>query len=145
MYRHILIPTDGSERSEQAIAPGVALAKALGAKVTGVTVFPPFHTFVVDPMMIPDSPDQYDSDCDAEGKKYLGAVRDAAEAAKVPCDVVQVVHDHPYQAIIETASERGCDLIFMASHGRRGVAALLLGSETTKVLTHSRIPVLVCR
>ena len=145
MYRHILIPTDGSERSEQAIAQGVALAKALGADVTGVTVFPPFHTFVVDPMMIPDSPDQYRSDCDAEGKKYLGVVRDTADAAGVPCDVVQVVHDHPYQAIIETASEKGCDLIFMASHGRRGVAALLLGSETSKVLTHSRIPVLVCR
>jgi hypothetical protein len=96
-------------------------------------------------MMVTDTAEQYQMECDALGEKYFRVVKDAAKAADVPCEVVQVIHDHPYQAIIETANTRGCDLIFMASHGRRGMAALVLGSETTKVLTHTRIPVLVCR
>jgi nucleotide-binding universal stress UspA family protein len=96
-------------------------------------------------MMITHTPEQYQEDCDALGETYLRVVKDAAKAADVPCEVIRVTHDHPYQAIIETANTRGCDLIFMASHGRRGMAALVLGSETTKVLTHTRIPVLVCR
>lgn len=145
VYRHILIPTDGSQLSEDAIRQGVALAKSLGAKVTGITVFPPFRVFAAEPMMIPDTPAQYRMDCDALAGKYLGVVEDAAKTAGVPCEVTPLTHEHPYQAIIDTATTKGCDLIFMASHGRRGVAALVLGSETTKVLTHSKIPVLVCR
>ena len=145
MYTHVLIPTDGSELSELAIRQGVALAKSLGARATGVTVFPPFHTFAVEPMMVTDTPAQYRTDCAALGEKYLGVLRDAATAAGVPYGIVRAEHDHPYQAIIDTAEKQGCDLVFMASHGRKGMSALLLGSETTKVLTHSRIPVLVCR
>ena len=145
MYKHILIPTDGSPLSELAIRQGIKLAKSIGAKVTAVTVFAPFHAIAVEPMMVTDTPEQYQEDCDALGEKYLRVVRDAAREADVPCEVVRVVHDHPYQAIIDTARTRECDLIFMASHGRRGMAALVLGSETTKVLTHTRIPVLVCR
>ena len=145
MYKHILIPTDGSHLSELAIQQGITLAKSIGAKVTAITVFPPFHTIAIEPMMVTDTMEQYQKDCDALGEKYLRVVKDAAKAAGVPCEVVRVVHEHPYQVIIETAKTRGCDLIVMASHGRRGMAALVLGSETTKVLTHTGIPVLVCR
>jgi nucleotide-binding universal stress UspA family protein len=145
MYRHILIPTDGSELSGGAIRQGVALAKSHGAKVTAITVFPPFRVFAVEPMVVIDTPAQYRSDCEAMARKYLGVVEAVARDADVPCEVVQVTHEQPYQAIIETADAKGCDLIVMASHGRKGVAALVLGSETTKVLTHSKIPVLVCR
>jgi nucleotide-binding universal stress UspA family protein len=145
MYRHILIPTDGSHLSELAIQPGIKLAKSIDAKVTAITVFAPFRTIAIEPMMITDTVEQYQRDCDALGEKYLRVAKDAAKAADVPCEVVRIMHDHPYQAIIETANTRGCDLIVMASHGRRGMAALVLGSETTKVLTHTQIPVLVCR
>jgi nucleotide-binding universal stress UspA family protein len=145
MYKHILIPTDGSQLSELAIQQGIKLAKSIGAKVTAITVFAPFHTIAVEPMMITDTVEQYQRECDALGEKYLRVVKDAAKAADVPCEITRVTHDHPYQAIIETANTRGCDLIVMASHGRRGMAALVLGSETTKVLTHTGIPVLVCR
>jgi nucleotide-binding universal stress UspA family protein len=145
MYKHILIPTDGSELSESAIREGVALARSIKAKVTGLTVFRPFHTFAMTPMMVTDTPEQYRKDCKALGEKYLGVITDTAKLAGVACEVAQTEHEHPYQAIIDSAMKLGCDLIFMASHGRKGVSALLLGSETTKVLTHSRIPVLVCR
>ena len=145
MYRHLLIATDGSDLSAKAIDQGIMLAKTLKARMTAITVFPRFHTFAVDPMAVTDTPAQYQKDCDALGEKRLSSVRAAALAAGVRCDGVVVMHDDPYQAIIDAARETGCDLIVMASHGRRGVSALVLGSETTKVLTHSRIPVLVCR
>ena len=145
MYKHILIPTDGSKLSEQAIKQGVMLAKSLNAKVTAVTVSPPFHTFAVEPMILTDTPQQYEADCKVMAEKYLTAARDAAKAAGVSYDQTYIVHDHPYEAIIDAATKNGCDLIFMASHGRKGVSALVLGSETTKVLTHSKIPTLVCR
>jgi nucleotide-binding universal stress UspA family protein len=145
MYKHILIPTDGSPLSEQAIRQGVALAKSLHARVTGVTVSATFHTFAVDPVMVTDTPAQYEKDCEARAAQWLGVIKDAAALSGVPCKVVHVVKDHPYEAIIETANAEGCDLIFMASHGRKGLASVLLGSETTKVLTHSKTPVLVCR
>lgn len=145
MYTHILIPTDGSELSERAIEQGVALAKAVRAKVTGFTVSLPFHMFTVEPLMLTDTPARYQADCEAMAAKYLGVVKAAAKLAGVPCDVVHASDEHPFAAIIEAAKVRGCDLIVMASHGRKGVAALVLGSETTKVLTHSKIPVLVCR
>jgi nucleotide-binding universal stress UspA family protein len=145
MYRHILIPTDGSPLSEAAVAQGIALARSLGAKVTGLTVSAPFHTFALDPMMVSDTPDTYKSDCEARAEKFLGVVTSAANAAGVPCAVEHVMAEHPYEAIIDTAKDKGCDLVFMASHGRKGMSGLLLGSETVKVLTHSKIPVLVCR
>ncbi len=145
MYKHILIATDGSRLSETAINHGVALAKAVGANVTGITVFPTFRAFATEPMMVVHTPEQYQKDCDSVGQDYLAVVQKAAAADGVACEVVHVMHDRPYEAIIDAATARRCDLIVMASHGRRGVAALVLGSETTKVLTHSKIPVLVCR
>jgi nucleotide-binding universal stress UspA family protein len=145
MYKHILIPTDGSPLSEMAIQHGVALAKTVGAKVTGITVFPTFHTFTMGPMMVTDTPEQYREHCHTLGLKYLDVVQNAARTVGVGSAVMQAMHDDPYQAIIDAATARGCDLIVMASHGRRGLKAFMLGSETTKVLTHSKIPVLVCR
>lgn len=145
MYTHILIPTDGSALSEQAVKQGIAFAKSLKAKVTGLTVSAPFHTFALDPMMVSDIPETYKADCEARAQTFLELVKSLAQAAGVVCAVEHVIADHPYEAIIETAKNRGCDLIFMASHGRRGMSAVILGSETVKVLTHSKIPVLVCR
>jgi nucleotide-binding universal stress UspA family protein len=145
MYKHILIPTDGSELSKKAVDHGIGLAKSLNAKVTAVTVSEPFHIFAVEPGMVTDTPDAYEKRIAALTGKYLKAAKDAAMAAGVPCDVVQVEHEHPYETIIDTARKRGCDAIVMASHGRRGVSAIVLGSETVKVLTHSTIPVVVVR
>jgi len=145
MYKHILIPTDGSELSKKAVDHGIGLAKALNAKVTAVTVSEPFHIFAVEPGMLTDTPDEYEKRINALTGKYLKAAKDAATAAGVPCDVVHVEHAHPYETVIDTARKRGCDAIVMASHGRRGVSAIVLGSETVKVLTHSTIPVVVVR
>jgi nucleotide-binding universal stress UspA family protein len=144
MYKHILIATDGSDLSRKAIEHGVAVAKSIGASVVGTTVSPMAHTFVVDPIVVTETPEQYRNDCEARAKRYLGVVRDVATAAGVAYEGVHAIDDHPHQAIIATARDKQCDLICMASHGRKGVAALVLGSETTKVLTHSKIPVLVC-
>jgi nucleotide-binding universal stress UspA family protein len=145
MYRKILLPTDGSALSTAAIAQCVALAKSLGAKVVGMTVSAPFHTYALEPMMVGDTTETYKKECEELAAKYLGAITSAAGAAGVPCEITHVNADHPYEGIIDTAKTAGCDLIFMASHGRKGVSALVLGSETVKVLTHSKIPVLVCR
>lgn len=145
MYKHILIPTDGSALSAAVVRRGVTFAKSIHAKVTGITVSPSYHTFAVTPVMVTSTPKEYDADCKAKGEKHLGTIKEAAAAAGVSCDAVHVVNDHPYEAFIKTAKRKGCDLIFMASHGRKGISALVLGSETTKVLTHSKIPVFVCR
>jgi len=145
MYQHILIPTDGSELSELALREGMALAKALGARVTALTVMTPFHVFTSNPGMIADTATQYRRDVEALANQYLAVAKNIAQVAAVPCDLVQVEHEHPYRAIIETAQSRGCDVIEMASHGRRGISAIVLGSETVKVLTHSTVPVIVCR
>jgi len=94
---------------------------------------------------VTDTPDEYKKRVATLTGKYLKAAKDAATAAGVACDVVQVEHEHPYETIIDTARKRGCDAIVMASHGRRGVSAVVLGSETVKVLTHSNIPVVIVR
>lgn len=145
MHRHILIPTDGSELSLNAIDYGMALAKSVNAKVTVLTVSTPFHTFAVEPSMITDTPEDYGKRTATLAAKYLKVAEEAAVAAGVSCETMHVEHDQPYLAIIEKAAQKSCDLIVMASHGRRGVAAIVLGSETVKVLTHSTIPVLVVR
>jgi nucleotide-binding universal stress UspA family protein len=145
MYKHILIPTDGSPLSETAIRQGIALAKAVQARVTVLTVSLPFHTLALDPVMVTDTPAQYEKDCQALAAKALGVAKAEAGVAGVASETLHLVQDHPYQAIVDTARTKGCDLICMASHGRKGMSALVLGSETNKVLTHSKIPVLVCR
>lgn len=95
--------------------------------------------------MVTDTLEQYQKRTAELAKKYLDAAKASAAAAGTTCETLPIVHDQPYQAIIDTAEEKACDLIVMASHGRRGVAAVMLGSETVKVLTHSTIPVLVFR
>lgn len=145
MYQHLLIATDGSEPSKMALREGIALAKALGARVTALTVTTPFHIFTADPGMIAEFAGQYEKHVKALADQRLTEAKDIARVSGVHCDVVHVEHEHPYQAIIETAQNLGCDVIQMASHGRRGMSAILLGSETLKVLTHSTIPVIVCR
>ncbi|MGA2843765.1 MAG: universal stress protein [Steroidobacteraceae bacterium] len=145
MYTNILIPTDGSELAGKAVQHGIALAKQIGAKATVLTVLPPFHTLTTDTQMIEDTPAQYKARMQKHAEKTLGAVANAAQAAGVACETIQVEREHPYRAIIDTAASKGCDLILMASHGRHGISALVLGSETVKVLTHCKIPVLVHR
>ena len=137
MYKHILIPTDGSDLSNKAIRHGVALAKAVNARATAITVTVPFHVFAIDP----DTKKR----TSAAATRYLTQVKDAAIAVGVTCAMIHAEHEHPYRAIIDAASNSDCDLITMASHGRRGISAVVLGSETVKVLTHSNIPVLVYR
>lgn len=145
MYQNILIPTDGSDLSAKAVTHGIVFAKAIGSKVTILTVSEPFRVFAIDPEMLEDTPASYQKRAAQHATKILEAAAGAAKTLGVPCDTVHVEHAHPYEAILTTAKSKMCDLILMASHGRRGVSALVLGSETTKVLTHSKIPVLVYR
>ena len=145
LYRRILLPTDGAALSQRAILAGVAFARDTGAEVVGLTAIPGFHVLSADPEMIEDTADQYADASSERARRMLADVDNAAREAGVPCRLEQVAFDHPWEAIVETAQRLGCDLIVMASHGRRGVKSLLLGSETQKVLVHSSIPVLVHR
>lgn len=143
MYRHILVPTDGTPLSAAAVKKAVSLAKSVGAKVTALTVV---HRLPV--LGLGGSyayMDEFWRDAHAEADRRLGEAEEAAKRDGVPCDVVKVEDRQPYEAIIEAAEARGCDLIVMASHGRRGLSALVIGSETMKVLTYSKLPVLVYR
>lgn len=139
------MPTDGSVLSEKALEYGMALAKSVAAKATVITVSPPYHVFAIDAALITETPQTYQAYADRLAAKHLATAVQIATAAGVTCETVHVTHEQPYQAIIEAAGARKCDLIVMASHGRRGIAAVVLGSETVKVLTHSTIPVLVFR
>ncbi len=143
MFKHILLPTDGSPASEDAVRKCMQFAKEIGARVTGFHVMQPFHVFTYQTEMLEDTKEQYKKDSEAHAQKYLGFIESAAGEAGVPCKIATTTGDHPYEAIIDAAAKYGCDLIVMASHGRKGIKGLLLGSETQKVLTHSRIPVLV--
>ena len=149
MYNHILIPTDGSELSEKAVRGGVKLAKDFGARITFVTVRKPFHALAGEPQMVVKMPDEYSKyvhdylTADADAR--LAAAEAIAQENEVSCQAIDIENDHPYQGILDTAAERGCDLIVMASHGRSGISGIVLGSETLKVLTHSKLPVLVYR
>lgn len=145
MFKHILIPTDGSELSKIAIQNGVQFAKEINARVTGLTVTVPYHYFAVDAVQLSDTPDQYAIDVKAMADRYLGVIKEEAGKAGVACELVHCSDEHPYAAIVRTAEERQCDVIFQASHGRRGMGGVILGSETQKVLTHTKIPVLVYR
>ena len=145
MYKHILVPTDGSELSNRAIEYAATLAKSVNAKLTVLTVTIPYYGFAVEPELVTIGFEEYQKNTTKLAMHDLDVAKDIAAAAQVQCDVVYQEHPQPYQAIIDAAKERGCDLIVMASHGRRGMAAIVLGSETVKVLTHSTIPVLVVR
>jgi nucleotide-binding universal stress UspA family protein len=145
MYNNILIPTDGSGLADKAVHHGIALAKSIGARVIVLTVLSPFHVVTTDVKMLEETPAQYKARMHEHVEKTLSAAAHTAQAAGVTYELVHIEHEHPYQAIIDTAESKNCDLITMTSHGRHGVAAIILGSETIKVLTHSKIPVLVHR
>lgn len=145
MYRHILVPTDGSALSMTAVQNAMAFARDAGAKVTVLTVLEPFQIFSMDSTQLSDTKAEYETHARQAGDRHLAEAGSTAKALGVPHELVQVTQALPWKAIIDTAKEKQCDLIAMASHGRRGAAALILGSETVKVLTHSTIPVLVFR
>ena len=144
MFKNILIPTDGSDFAVKVVEHGVLFAKEVGAKITAVTVTEPF-VLRFGARQLEFAPFEYTKLVEAQAEEALGTVSAAAEAAGVPCETLRMEHGQVYQAIIDAANSRGCDLILMASHSRRGVSAVVLGSETVKVLTHSKIPVLVYR
>lgn len=145
MYQHILVPTDGSALSHAAIGQAANLAKALGARVTLVTVTARYLPMSAEPVFAQETSGEHAREMDRVSRKVLAEGKAAVEAAGVACAGLHVENDQPWRAIIDTAQAEGCDLIAMASHGRSGIAAVVLGSETTRVLTHSRIPVIVYR
>lgn len=144
MFKHIMVATDGSELSLKAVTKGIALAKTTGAKLTAITVRPPLRDFVAEGVTISVTDDDRKSYA-SQVDHRLDAVRSEAAAASVTAETLQVENSEPWRAIMSAAEQKGVDLIVMASHGRRGVSALVLGSETQKLLTHSKIPVLVYR
>lgn len=148
MYKHILVATDGSRLATKGIQAAVRLAAALGAKVTGVCVVPPWRTPLYSEGItygVPRSPAQHKEAMEKAARKALSIVEIEAEAAKVPCAIEIVVEDRPWEGILRAARSRRCDLVSMTSHGRGGLQGLLLGSETVNVLARSKIPVLVTR
>jgi nucleotide-binding universal stress UspA family protein len=145
MYKRILIPSDGSDASQRAVLAGVEFARDAGAEVVGLTATPEFHVLSTDSAMLEDTPDEFAARSEAQARRILDGIESAARDAGVACRIEHAISDDPYDAIIQTAQRLGCDLIVMASHGRRGLKGILLGSETQKVLVNSTIPVLVHR
>lgn len=147
MFKNVLIPTDGSKLSAKAIKSGLAFAKSIKAQVTGCYVVEPFQPYYFGDYIPPDmpTPKEFERRAREAGEKYLVQIEELARAAGVKYSGAVVKADTPYAGIINAAKKGRCDLIFMASHGRSGLSGLLLGSETNKVLTHSKIPVLVYR
>ena len=145
MYKHILLPTDGSELSVTAVREGITFAKEIGARVTALHVTAPFHPTEPTPSVFTAHLQEHDAKAKQSAQHALDAVTEAARAAGGPGPPRPRGSPTPHQALINHAGGGRCDLIFMASHGRRGIAAVLIGSETNKVLTHSKIPVLVTR
>jgi nucleotide-binding universal stress UspA family protein len=144
MITKILVPTDGSELSVKAIRGAVEMASKLGARIVGMTVVEPYSYSSMSEYR-PESFETFESRTETIAQERLRQLESIAKAANVECETSVSKSFSPYEAIIEAASETGCDAIFMASHGRRGLNAVLLGSETQKVLTHSNIPVMVYR
>jgi len=147
MFKNILVPTDGSKLSQKAVKEAIDLAQESKSKVTALHVFPkfsgsPYGTFGPSEDILEEA---HRNQAQAEGARLFAALQKSADAAGVPFESVLVENNEVWKQIIATAKKKKCDLICMASHGRRGVAGVLLGSETNKVLTHSDIPVLVLR
>lgn len=147
MFKHLLVPTDGSPLSHEAVSEAVKLAKDLGARITFFYARPdyPVSFYGEGALIDPTTPEQFHQATATQAREILDDAQAQARAAGVDCDGASEISDAPYQAIIDCAARAEADVIFMASHGRRGIAGLLLGSETHKVLTHSKIPVLVWR
>lgn len=147
MFKHVLVPTDGSELSQAAVEKAVSFAAEIGARITFYYAQPdfPMPIYGEGALIDPTTPEQFAQSAAAEAKAILDRASAVAQAAGVTSDTDTVVSEVPYEGIIDAAERHACDLIFMASHGRRGIVGLLLGSETQKVLSHSKIPVLIYR
>ena len=149
MYKHILVPTDGSELSDKAVAAAIKLAQVLGARITAFHAMEPYPlqgAYAAEASGVAElQPEIFAERSEEYAKRVLDAVGKMANAAKVQCTTAYATGRFPSQAIVEKARAESCDLIVMASHGRRGLEGFLLGSETQKVLTHRKIPVLVSR
>jgi nucleotide-binding universal stress UspA family protein len=134
MFRHVLIPTDGSKLAHKAAKHGISLAKQVGARMTALIVEPP---------LMSGRFKDYAERSSAQAASVLNGIADEAKAAGVQCETIQVTHDSPHEAILAAAAERGCDIIVMATHGQSGIVAMILGSVTAKVLASTTVPVLV--
>ncbi|MHA6203655.1 universal stress protein [Dyella soli] len=145
MFRHILLPIDGSELSTRAASTGIELAALAKARVLVLHVIPPFQTVAFAGVLLTSTEYTYNEQAKANGARYLADAHAMAEAAGVSSEGEAIFSDQPADIIIRIAGERDCDLIVMGSHGRRGMTRLLLGSETQKVLLGCGVPVLVCR
>lgn len=147
MFKHILVPTDGSDLSTGTVARAISFAREAGARVTFFFAKPdyPVAFYGEGALIDPTTPEKFSEMADQQATEILARCEAMAKEAGVQSASTSLVNDVPYEAIISAAESAGCDLIFMASHGRRGISGLLLGSETQKVLTHSKIPVLVYR
>lgn len=147
MFKHIFVPTDGSELSRATAKRAVSFAKETGARITAFFAKPeyPIAYFGEGALIDPTTPEKFAQLADQQADEYLGEVAALCAEQGVECSTLSAISDVPYEAIIEAVEKSGCDLIFMASHGRKGISGFLLGSETNKVLTHSKVPVLVYR
>lgn len=148
MYTHILVPTDGSELSLNAARQAIALAKLFKGKITAIMVSPTYRQSQQDGFIVPTSNtmrDRWEEQMAERAKKVLDGISEDAGKSGVPCQAVHEFGDSPYEAIIDTANKNGCDLIVMGSHGHGGVKQIFVGSETTRVLSHTKIPVMVYR
>jgi nucleotide-binding universal stress UspA family protein len=145
MYKNILIAIDGSELSELAQQHGLALAKAFGSKTVVVHVTPPWSSLVVGDAVVMYPPADYEQTMAKSAQKLLDKASEMFTAAGIPCETVHNTDPQAHKAIVETAKAKGCDLIVMGSHGRHGLAGLMLGSVATKTVTHAHVPVLICR
>ena len=144
MYQRILVPTDGSDVTSKAVDTAIHLAQKLGAQIETLSVKEPFPYSAISEIQ-PIAPQEYFEAQEQIARKRVQKVVDACSAASLGCEAFTQEAIHPWEAIVEHAKARDCDLIVMASHGRRGVRALLLGSETNRVLIHATVPVLVVR
>ncbi len=145
MYKHILIATDGSELSDKAVHQGVAVAKALNAQVTIATATEPWESVIVGEVAMALPPEKYEETAAANAESVLKAATAIAEKDGLTPHALHINGRHPAEGIVEAAELRGCDLIVMASHGRRGLSRLVLGSQANEVVTHSKVPVLIIR
>jgi nucleotide-binding universal stress UspA family protein len=144
MYQRILVPTDGSDITKKAVDTAIKLSKLMGAQLYALSVKEPFPYSAISEMQ-PTPPQEFYDAQDRIATARVDEVRSACTAAGLACNASTVEALHPWEAIVEHAQTHGCDLIVMASHGRRGMSALLLGSETQRVLIHSKVPVLIVR
>ncbi len=145
MYAHILIATDGSELANRAVGQGLTLAKALGSKVTAITVTEPWTAAVSGEWAVAFPVEEYEKAAAANAEKILAQVTETAARLGVACETRHVKDQFAAEGIVDEAKALGADLIVMASHGRRGLAKVVLGSQATRVLTHSTVPLLICR